>query len=670
MAADGPRRRGVEPALDKRRLRIVLGAFFVALVVPSGVLIERVYSQLQAESLYRQRDLADELTQRIAARVRAATDEEERRALADYRFLVVQGDARANFQQRSSLAAFPVSGPLPGLIGYFQIDANGVFSTPLLPVGVDPTPYGIDAADAERRRAVEARLHALVTGAAGGTGALAANDSIDERKQLIAATQRADKDSASQAIFDRLTAETDRPAEPAASASIPANGIVHAEDAKRDVSLGLWKKAENESAGASASLVKAVPEAPRVARKERAVVPMPEASPAPAQFVAQPVRTFDSELDPFQLRRLDERHFVLFRKVWLDGQRMIQGAVLDRVRLIDGLIAAPFRDTSLAQDGDLAVAYRGEALADVGLHSPIAAGEPLLRAALPAPFGDFELVFSATDAHVGAGGRVVVWAAAVLALVVCVGFAVVYRFSAAQIDLTRQQRDFVSAVSHELKTPLTSIRMYGEILRAGWATEEKKRTYYDYIFHESERLSRLIDNVLRLARLTRNGDALEPKRMTCAELSNLVASKVASHVERSGFRIEWRRDPAADERYVRLDPDSFVQIVINLVDNAVKFAAAADRKVVEIGTDIESRLGGDRVRFRVRDFGPGIDPQHLARIFELFYRAENELTRETSGTGIGLALVQELTSAMGGAVDVRNCDPGAEFTVTFPLAAA
>ena len=669
MAADAPRRRGVEPALDKRRLRVVLGAFFVALVVPSGVLIERVYSQLQAESLYRQRDLADELTQRIAARVRAATDEEERRALADYRFLVVQGDARANFQQRSSLAAFPVSGPLPGLIGYFQIDANGAFSTPLLPVGVDPTPYGIDAADAERRRAVEARLHAIVTGATAGTGALAATDASDEKKQLAAAAPRPNKDSASQAIFDRLTAEIDRPAEPATAASGAANAAVYVGNAQRNETFGVGK-ADNQAAGALASVANAAPEAPRVARKERAVVPIPEASPAPpAQFVAQPVRTFDSELDPFQLRRLGDRHFVLFRKVWLDGQRMIQGAVLDRVRLIDGLIGAPFRDTSLAQDCDLAVAYRGEALADVGVHSAISTGEPLLRAALPAPFGDFELVFSAADAHVGPGGRVVAWAAAVLALVVCVGFAVVYRFSAAQIDLTRQQRDFVSAVSHELKTPLTSIRMYGEILRAGWATEEKKRSYYDYIFHESERLSRLIDNVLRLARLTRNGDALEPKRMTCAELSSLVASKVASHVERSGFRIEWRRDPAADERYVRLDPDSFVQIVINLVDNAVKFGSAATRKVVEIGTEIESGLDGDRVRFRVRDFGPGIDPQHLARIFELFYRAENELTRETSGTGIGLALVQELTSAMGGTVDVRNCDPGAEFTVSFPLAA-
>ena len=79
-----------------------------------------------------------------------------------------------------------------------------------------------------------------------------------------------------------------------------------------------------------------------------------------------------------------------------------------------------------------------------------------------------------------------------------------YRLGVGQIRLHRQQQDFVSAVSHELKTPLTSIRMYGEMLRAGWVDEDKKRSYSDFIFHESERLSRLIANVLQLARMTRS----------------------------------------------------------------------------------------------------------------------------------------------------------------------
>jgi signal transduction histidine kinase len=108
-----------------------------------------------------------------------------------------------------------------------------------------------------------------------------------------------------------------------------------------------------------------------------------------------------------------------------------------------------------------------------------------------------------------------------------------------------------------------------------------------------------------------------------------------------------------------------VQILINLVDNALKFSAHAQHKVVEVGF----RATQDRVAFRVRDYGPGIAPRHLERIFELFYRAEDELTRETTGTGIGLALVAELTAAMGGTVNVRNCQPGAEFTVTFPRVA-
>jgi signal transduction histidine kinase len=289
-------------------------------------------------------------------------------------------------------------------------------------------------------------------------------------------------------------------------------------------------------------------------------------------------------------------------------------------------------------------------------------GDLLYRAPLSAPLNEVELIFSVADLPMGPGGRIVGWATFVLAVVLLGGLAVVYRSAAAQIDLTRQQQDFVAAVSHELKTPLTSIRMYGEILRAGWASEEKKKTYYDFIFHESERLSRLIANVLRLARLTRNGDEMDVKPATASELLSLVESKVASQVEQAGFRLVLDRDPQAGSASIAVDADSLVQILINLVDNALKFSAHSQQKVVEIG----ARVAQGSVVFRVRDYGPGIAPRHLERIFELFYRAEDELTRETTGTGIGLALVSELTAAMGGEVGVRNCQPGAEFTVTFP----
>ena len=112
-----------------------------------------------------------------------------------------------------------------------------------------------------------------------------------------------------------------------------------------------------------------------------------------------------------------------------------------------------------------------------------------------------------------------------------------------------------------------------------------------------------------------------------------------------------------------MDDDAFIQVMINLVDNAIKFSARAEQRLIAI----DFSLADDgRVEIAVRDHGPGIPRDQLKKIFRLFYRSENELTRETVGTGIGLALVHRLTSAMGGEVDVINRDPGAEFRLRFP----
>ncbi len=657
---------------EKRRLRLVLCVFFVALVVPTAVLVYHAFGRLTTEAFYQHRVLAEELANRIDARVRQWIATEEARSLTDYRFLVVEGEAQANFLQRSALSSFPVEASIPGLVSYFQIDADGTFSSPLLPSGVDPATYGVAADEITKRRALETQVRGLLArplsadarqdevGAASGVQMSNAVEPDAEKKTLA-------KDKSAQGVFDRLS-ESPAPQQTGGKLN-QTSQLGRVEDLKLESRFE--SRARELDRPAAAPAAKAMAEEPRVARKEQAAVPIVLASgEASAKNAAEAprVRTFDGELDPFVFSRLDADHFVLFRKVWLDGQRLIQGAVIAQRELLDGLIDAPFLETGLSQISDLTIAYRGELIGAAGVSRasgyPIskAGGELLYRAPLSSPLNDIELIFSVTDLPVGPGGRIVGWATLVLAVVLLGGLIVVYRFGAAQIDLTRQQQDFVAAVSHELKTPLTSIRMYGEILRAGWASEEKKKTYYDFIFHESERLSRLIANVLRLARLTRNGDEMDVKPATASELLSLVESKVASQVEQAGFRLEIKRDVQAPSASIAVDADSLVQILINLVDNALKFSAHASHKVVEIGCNVSQAS----VAFNVRDHGPGIAPRHLQRIFELFYRAEDELTRETTGTGIGLALVSELTTAMGGRVDVRNCQPGAEFTVTFP----
>ncbi len=256
-----------------------------------------------------------------------------------------------------------------------------------------------------------------------------------------------------------------------------------------------------------------------------------------------------------------------------------------------------------------------------------------------------------------------------LVLVLLVGHYGLYRLGLQQIDLAVQRSDFVAAVSHELKTPLTAIRMYGEMLRAGWVQDEARRqTYYDFIFFESERLSRLIANVLQLARLTNHDAPLDLKEYTLHYLLEVVRSKVSTQADAAGFTLRFLAAGEAQDlaaASVLVDEDAFVQIFINLVDNALKFSANAEVKCVDIGLRRHASQPQQAVLF-VRDYGPGVAHDQMQRIFQLFYRAEDELTRQTKGTGIGLALVKVLATKMHATVHLHNRNPGAEFQLTLP----
>jgi len=318
----------------------------------------------------------------------------------------------------------------------------------------------------------------------------------------------------------------------------------------------------------------------------------------------------------------------------------------------------------------LIVVYEGRILRNFAaqysaLYSPgsgQSVNELLYQSRLIAPFGDIELIYSLARLPIGAGGQIIIWSALVLAIVLVGGFLMLYRLGVGQISLARQQHDFVSAVSHELKTPLTSIRMYGEMLREGWADEGKKKTYYDFIFHEAERLTRLINNVLQMARMSRNEQTSSLVDTTVASALSELKPRLESQLEPSGFVLSIEGDADAAGKQIKIDLDWFIQIFINLVDNAVKFSANAEAKRIDFRYQL---MQDGKIQFSVRDYGPGIAADQMKQIFKLFYRSENELTRETIGTGIGLALVRQLADAMHGDVDVVNCEPGAEFRIRF-----
>ncbi len=696
--------------LDKRRLKLWLALFFLALAIPTGVLIRHAYGQLKWEAFHRYRVLAEEVATRIDTRLAEAMHVEEARSFADYSFLVVAGDPAANFLQRSPLSAYPVQSAVPGLIGYFQVDSSGVLSTPLLPAsGGDAGAYGIAPAERSERLALQEHIRGILTrnklvqaspakvarpaprpktvgeegrvaGLAAGIAPSAPSRHADESDALAYREAEAPRpvlaeEVPAQAAFDRLSKKAPAAAVQSEQKAQAANALGRLEDLKLEAPYG---SAAAEPADRQLRAAKQGALDKRSMRRERSAVPQAQIAAAlggklkddaPA---APRVTAFESEIDPFELSLLDSGHLVLFRKVWRDGQRYIQGALIDQRRFLDEAIGRAFRDSALARMSDLAVAFRGDLLSAMagGREDRYLASAEELRGALlyqtrlAAPLSDLELVFSVNRLPAGPGAAVIGWLAAILSIVLIGGFYLLYRLAAGQIELTRQQQDFVSAVSHELKTPLTSIRMYGEMLREGWAGEDKRRAYYEYICDESERLTRLINNVLQLARMTRNELRVDLRPVRLSVLLDDARSKLGSQCERAGFRLNIECDGAAPEAVLRVDADLLSQILINLVDNAIKFAAKAENRSVDVRA---RRLQDDQVVISVRDYGPGVPRDQMKKIFQLFYRPRSELTRETVGTGIGLALVRQLALSMNARVEVANREPGAELSVLFPI---
>jgi signal transduction histidine kinase len=264
----------------------------------------------------------------------------------------------------------------------------------------------------------------------------------------------------------------------------------------------------------------------------------------------------------------------------------------------------------------------------------------------------------------GSGAGSIYGLAALLALLGGLGLFAVYRMITVTLAFAERRSNFVAAVTHELKTPLTSIRMYGEMLRDDLVADPaKRRAYYATITAESERLGRLIDNVLEFSRLERGTREMH---LAVGELGPLVeelAELLRPHAERAGFALRVAVEP--DLPPVRFERDALLQVLWNLVDNAVKYAARATAREIAI----ECRRHGDGVRLAVRDRGPGVASRQLARLFEPFHRGETELVRTTQGTGLGLALAKSLVERMGGAVAGANAAGGGfEVSIALPCA--
>jgi signal transduction histidine kinase len=232
--------------------------------------------------------------------------------------------------------------------------------------------------------------------------------------------------------------------------------------------------------------------------------------------------------------------------------------------------------------------------------------------------------------------------------------------------LSERRAAFVSAVTHELRTPLTTFRMYSEMLAEGMVPDESKRRHYlATLKNEADRLFHLIENVLSYARLERGRRAAARTDVAVGDMLEPMVRRLTDRAARDGMEVHFTLDPAVRDAVIHTDCGALEQILVNLVDNACKYAASAtDRRI-----HIAAMRGGQSLVIRVSDHGPGIAPAEARTLFRPFTKSASQAAQTAPGVGLGLALSQRLASDLGGTLDLMpRAEVGAEFVLTLPLA--
>jgi signal transduction histidine kinase len=229
--------------------------------------------------------------------------------------------------------------------------------------------------------------------------------------------------------------------------------------------------------------------------------------------------------------------------------------------------------------------------------------------------------------------------------------------------LSERRASFVSAVTYELRTPLTTFRMYADMLVEGMVPDEARRQkYLGTLRTEADRLGHLVENVLAYARLERGRQRRTPQRAQVHELISQWQTRLQDRAARDGMQLQTALSPEVSERWLKTDASAVEQILFNLVDNACKYAGAATDKRIELSVTLEGGL----VRFRVRDFGPGVDAQTASRLFKPFRKSAQAAANSAPGVGLGLSLCRQLARAMGGELRFAGAAPGASFEFELP----
>jgi signal transduction histidine kinase len=338
----------------------------------------------------------------------------------------------------------------------------------------------------------------------------------------------------------------------------------------------------------------------------------------------------------------------LIRTVQIGGEQWLQGLIVDRVALGRWLEQEVLGSPDLA--GFVELDWQ---LGPSSTHDPAQWTHQFA-----APFGVLRVGARLEPGAVldTTGARLILALGLGLAAALILLLVAVERTFTGLVERAEERERFVAAVTHELRTPLTSIRMYSEMLEQGMVGErERQRSYHETIRREAERLSRLVEQVLTLARVEDGPRSLvgEGERAPLRDVVESVVELLEPLARARELSLVVALDPEA--AMCELPRDPLAQILTNLVDNAIKFTPSGGPPI-EIIARIRAaqRPSSSSLSLVIRDAGPGVEAELLSRVFEPFVRGQREHEQAVPGTGIGLAVVRALVEEIGGRVHARN----------------
>ena len=613
----------------KKRLVLFYTTIFVVIALPVAWLLYDSYLRMQDDAKAEWAMHATQVLKMANNRIKDDLSIENKRSFMEYRFIKVAKTISAGEQPTYSDLAlnFPVTScnsdstkidycsQYAGLIGHFQIDPDGVFSTPYLPAGALGQ---VQLENKEIRESFQNKLKFIVRDM--GIKNKGTSSSLDTTKSSNALDQLANELDLSKTKKRKKRLRVERTSEQEQFA-------FNVESAKMDTS-GLYR-----------------------------IFPY--------------VGTMDIAIESFQAE-LNRQYIVFYRNVLRGEENFVQGFVVDLKEYLRSIVDLEISDYT-DKDNHLALRFNDKSGTIIAFGIDTRNAIKVFEEDLTEPLNNItmEIFVDKSVQKIGSekgqivtNGQLLFLIGSIMFLLLGGGLVSIYRLTQSQLNLAQKRQDFISAVSHELKTPLTTIKMRAEILQSSYnkMDDAKRMRSFDQIASESDRLTRLIQNVLDLSKLDGNRWVANIRKDRPKAVLDDFVTMYTKNIEDHGFSLTVSCDTDIDKVQLMMDRDAVMQILTNLVDNSLKFSKNADYKMIII----ELKVDFDHVYLAVRDYGPGIPPSEMKKVFQEFYRVENEMTRTTKGTGIGLSMVKKLCALSNMRIEIENANPGLRTKIHFP----